>query len=102
MQGIPQREARNGQTVSAIIFCFIALDSVTHTHAHMHAADRLPPTGEEQEAMEEGARPDTDSAMPIPVPVDVISRIASCLEELKKCVEEAHHTMVSCSGHYLE
>ena len=74
----------------------------SNTHTHMHAADRLPPTGEEQEAMEEGARPDTDSATPTPVPVDVISRIASCLEELKKCVEEAHHTMVSCSGHYLE
>ena len=102
MRGTPQREARNGQTVSAIIFCFIALDTVTHTHthAHMHAADRLLPIGEEQEAMEEGARPDTDSATPLPV--DVISRIASCLEELKKCVEEAHHTMVSYSGHYLE
>ena len=45
--------------------------------------------------MQEGAIPDEDEATPSLVPAEVITRIASCLEELKKCLEEAPHTTVS-------
>lgn len=50
---------------------------------------------EEPEQMEEdGAVPAGDETTPTPVPVEVMTKIASCLEELKKCLEEAPHTMV--------
>ena len=41
----------------------------------------------------EGVEP--QEAPPTPVPAEVILRIVSCLEELKKCLEQAAHTIVS-------
>ena len=35
-----------------------------------------------------------DEATSTPVPPEVITKIASCLEELNKCLKEAHHTTV--------
>ena len=47
--------------------------------------------------MEEGTLPDEDEATPSLVPAEVITKIAACLEELRKCMEEAPHTTVSGS-----
>ena len=93
-----------------------------HTHLHLHFLSlpplSLPPSPlspspplsspssladtlqtEEPEQMEEdGAVPAGDETTPTPVPVEVMTKIASCLEELKKCLEEAPHTMVSTSN----
>ena len=52
------------------------------------------PTDQSAEAME-GVEP--QEVTPTPVPPDVIARIVSCLEELKKCLEQAAHTVVSDS-----
>lgn len=45
-----------------------------------------------EEEEEEGGSQD---ATPTPIPPEVVARIVSCLEELKKSLEEAPHTIVS-------
>ena len=47
------------------------------------------------EDVDQGVLPGDNEDTPPPVPPEVITRIASCLEELKKCIEEAPHTTVS-------
>ena len=46
--------------------------------------------------MDEGVLPGNEEEdTPPPITPELITRIASCLEELKKCIEEAPRTTVS-------
>ena len=49
-------------------------------------------TDQSDEAME-GVEP--QEVAPQPIPADVMRKIVLCLEELKKCLEQAPHTIVS-------
>ena len=53
------------------------------------------PRGDGEEEMDQGVLPGDEEDTPPPVPPELITRIACCLEELKKCIEEAPHTTVS-------
>ena len=51
--------------------------------------------GDGEEEMDQGVLPGDEEDTPPPVPPELITRVARCLEELKKCIKEAPHTTVS-------
>ncbi|CAI8032881.1 Protein virilizer homolog [Geodia barretti] len=48
--------------------------------------------GDGEEEMDQGVLPGDEEDTPPPVPPELITRVARCLEELKKCIKEAPHT----------